>query len=235
MSGGCDGRFQVMKHPRATAWGAGLMGVAGLFRSGARAIPARPSRSYRSSPSPMCRSRSRCLQSDCLAVSRSSESRGRQRLSSGAQCWEEWPGSSSGRGDRAGEREEREIGDGCAVGGARASGRGRERDLSWSRPTAHQTTTHNPRCEAKRDSRRDEGETKAEGGQVPVRNRGEGFLRLIKLPGEQGPRGTGAVHLIEDGRSRRVHGESVAQGGGRNEGDSDRLATISAAPGEKTC
>ena len=31
MSDGCDGRFQIMKHPRATAWGAGVMGVAGLF------------------------------------------------------------------------------------------------------------------------------------------------------------------------------------------------------------
>ena len=65
------------------------------------------------------------------------------------------------------------------------------------------------RGEARR--RRDEGETKAEGGQVPVRNRGQGFLGLIKLPGEQGPRGTGAVHLIEDGGSGAEHPMSVAR------------------------
>ena len=98
--------------------------------------------------------------------------------------------------------------------GAGASERGRERGLSQSTPivrtTADETTTRDRPREAKGDARGHKRESKEEAREVAARGLAQVFLCLVKFSGEQGPRGTSAVHLIKDGGSGTEHPMSVA-------------------------
>ena len=106
--------------------------------------------------------------------------------------------------------------------------RARRRSGRIVRARAHETTAHDPPCEAKRDARGDERETKEETREVATRGCAEVFLRFVEFSHEERPCGAGAVDLVEHGRTGTEHPVSVAGVGGDVEGSIDRPLSESA-------